>query len=153
FFRALPVYIVSTLQIAFLRPTEIMVLQSVALALVIIPPAIGMGLAFPILTELAARRDGTSGSETGRAYFANTAGSILGSVITGFLLIHLIGSEKTLVLGVLVNVLGVGLLSWRLFVDGGRKLDSGERAPVLLGALALVVALLTPGWSSRLLDR
>jgi spermidine synthase len=153
FFRALPVYIVSTLQISFLQPAELMALHSVALAAVIIPPAIGMGLAFPILTELAARRDGTSGSETGRAYFANTIGSILGSIITGFLLIHLIGSEKTLVLGVIVNVAGMALLSWRLYIDGGRKLDSGERAPVLLGVLALIVALLTPGWSSRLLDR
>ena len=153
FFRALPVYIISTLQIPFLSPSELILLQSLALALVIIPPAIGMGMAFPILTELAASRSGTSGGETGRAYFANTIGSIVGAVLTGYVLIHTIGSERTLILGVAVNAVAVGLLTRRLHRDGGRTLGSGERAPILLAVLALIVALLTPSWSSRLLDR
>ncbi len=155
FFRALPVYIVATMQIPFLTPTELIALHSVALAVVIIPPAIGMGLAFPVLAELAARRSGTSGTETGRAYFANTLGSIAGAVITGFLFIHLIGSEHTLALGVAINAAAALALSWRLSRERGTgfRLGQGERAPVLLGLLALIVALLTPGWSSRLLDR
>jgi spermidine synthase len=155
FFRVLPVYIVATLQISFLSATQLIVLHSLALALVIIPPAVGMGLAFPILTELAARRGGTTGSETGRAYLANTLGSIAGAVITGFLLIHLIGSERTLEIGVAVNAVAALVLSWQLARarGAGFQLVSGERAPVLLGALALVVALLTPSWSRRLLDR
>ncbi len=153
FFRALPVYIVATMQIPFLAPTQLIALQSIALAVVIIPPAVGMGLAFPILTELAVRRGGTTGAETGRAYFANTIGSIAGAIVTGFLLIHLIGSERTLVVGIVVNVAAVGLLSLRLSRDAGRRLARGDRSPALLAVLALVVALLTPGWSSRLLDR
>ena len=153
FFRMLPVYIIATMQIGFLSAGQLIALQSVALAVVIIPPAIGMGLAFPILTELAAKRSAATGGETGRAYFANTIGSILGAVITGFLLIHTIGSERTLVVGVVVNVLAIGLLTWRLYASAGNRLDSGDRAPALLGVLALIVALFTPGWSSRLLDR
>lgn len=155
FFRALPIYIVATLQIPFLNPTELIALHSIALAAVIIPPAIGMGLAFPILAELAARRSGTSGSETGRAYFANTLGSIGGAVVTGFLLIHLIGSEYTLVIGVLINAAAAIGLSWRLSRERGTgfRLLQGERAPTLLAVLALIVALLTPSWSRRLLDR
>jgi predicted membrane-bound spermidine synthase len=155
FFRALPIYIVATMQIPFLTPTELTALHSVALAVVIIPPAIGMGLAFPVLAELAARRGGTSGTETGRAYFANTLGSIAGAVITGFLFIHLIGSEHTLAVGVAINAAAALAISWRLSRERGAgfKLAQGERAPALLGLLALIVALLTPGWSSRLLDR
>jgi spermidine synthase len=155
FFRALPTYIVATLQVQFLSATELILLHSVALAAVVIPPAVGMGLAFPLLAELAARRGGTTGSETGRAYFANTLGSIAGAVLTGFVFIHTIGSERTLVLGVAINVLAVGVLSWRLIQERGGKLElgSGERAPVLLAVFALVVALLTPSWSHRLLDR
>jgi len=153
FFRVLPVYVIATLKIPFLSPTALIALQSIALAVVIIPPAFGMGLAFPMLTELAASRRGTTGSETGRAYFANTMGSILGSIVTGFLLVHLIGVRTTLIVGVLINVAAVALISWRLFQDGNRQLASGERSPLLLGALALIVALFTPAWSSRLLDR
>ncbi len=152
FFRLLPVYIIATMQIPFLTAGQLIALHSVALAVVIIPPAIGMGLAFPILTELAARRTGSTGSETGRAYFANTIGSIAGAVITGFFFIHIIGSERTLVLGVIVNVIAVALLTLRLHRLSG-TLGSGDRTPALLGALALIAALLTPGWSSRLLDR
>ena len=66
---------------------------------------------------------------------------------------HLVGVRTTLIIGVAINVLAVGLISWRLFKDGSRQLASGERTPLLLGALALIVALFTPAWSSRLLDR
>src|SRR5205085_3195909 len=51
------------------------------------------------------------------------------------------------------NCLAVGLLTLRLFRDAGGRLESGDRAPGLLAALALIVAVLTPGWSSRLMDR
>ena len=56
FFRVLPVYVVATMKIPFLSPAELIALQSIVLAVVIIPPAFGMGLAFPMLTELAASR-------------------------------------------------------------------------------------------------
>jgi len=153
FFRVLPVYVIATLKIPFLSATELIALHSIVLAVVIVPPAFGLGLAFPMLTELAASASGTTGRETGRAYFANTIGSILGSIVTGFLLVHLVGVRTTLIIGVAINVLAVGLISWRLLHDSGRQLAAGERTPLLLGALALIVALFTPAWSSRLLDR
>ncbi|MDO8665473.1 MAG: fused MFS/spermidine synthase, partial [Gemmatimonadales bacterium] len=53
FFGALPVYIVGTLQVTFLSPTELLVLHGLAIAAVVVPPAVGMGLSFPILAELA----------------------------------------------------------------------------------------------------
>ncbi len=155
FFRALPVYIVATLQVSFLTATQLVALHSIALALVVIPPAIGMGLVFPLLAEAAAERTGGAGSQTGRAYFANTAGSILGSIVTGFVLIHTIGSERTLALGILLNVALAAWVTWHLQKErgGGWSIPEGERIGVLLGALALIIAFLTPSWSTRLLDR
>ena len=155
FFRGLPVYIIATLQVPFLSATDLLVLHGLALAVVVIPPAVGMGLAFPILAELAAQRTGRTGSETGRAYFANTLGSIAGAVLTGFLLIHWVGSERTLVLGVASNAGAAALIAWRLHQDrgGAGALSAVERTPILLGALALTIALFTPSWSHRLLDR
>jgi spermidine synthase len=155
FFRALPVYIVGTLQVPFLSPVELLVLHGLPLAAVVIPPALGMGLAFPVLAELAAQRTGSTGRETGRAYFANTLGSITGAVLTGFVFIHAVGSERALLLGVVVNVAAAAAIAWRLHRDRGGQgpLAAVERAPLLLGALALVIALFTPSWSRRLLDR
>jgi spermidine synthase len=155
FFRALPVYIVATLQVQFLSPSALIALHSLALAAVVIPPAIGMGLAFPILAEAAANRSGGTGSETGRAYFANTIGSILGSVVTGFVLIHTIGSERTLELGIILNAALAFLIVWHVHGrgEGGFRLPEGERSGPLLAVLALVITFFTPSWSTRLLDR
>jgi spermidine synthase len=155
FFRALPVYVVATLQIQFLSVGELLALHAVAVAAVVIPPAVGMGFSFPLLAELASERTGATGREVGRAYLANTLGSIAGAVVTGFVLVHLIGSERTLVLGVLINVAAAALLAgWAYRERGGAGSPvAAERIPFVLGALALVIAVATPSWSGRLLDR
>jgi spermidine synthase len=155
FFRALPVYVVATLQVAFLSVPELFVLHAIAIAVVVVPPAVGMGFSFPLLAELASERAGATGREVGRAYLANTLGSIAGAVVTGFLLIHLIGSERTLIVGVAINVAAALGLAWWSYRDRG---EAGmplavERIPIVLAVLALVVAVATPSWSSRLLDR
>ena len=155
FFRALPVYVVATLQIPFLNVGELLALHGVAVALVVIPPAVGMGFSFPLLAELASERAGATGREVGRAYLANTLGSIAGAVATGFLLVHLIGSERTLVLGVLINVGAAAVLAWWAYRErgGAGAPVAAERLPAILGLLALFIAFATPSWSGRLLDR
>jgi spermidine synthase len=155
FFRALPVYVIATLQVPFLTPVELLLLHGLAVAVVVIPPALGMGLSFPLLAELASERAGATGREVGRAYFANTLGAIGGAVLTGFLLIHVIGSERTLVIGVAMNVAAAGALAWWMYRDRtpGWSPNALRRVPVALGVLALVIALGTPAWSGRLLDR
>jgi len=155
FFRALPVYVVATLQVPFFSPVALLGLHALAVAVVVIPPALGMGLSFPLLAELASERAGATGREVGRAYFANTLGSIAGAAVTGFLLIHLIGSERTLVAGVVVNAVAATALAWWVHQEGqpeGRS-PVRERLPLALALVALVVTVATPSWSSRLLDR
>jgi spermidine synthase len=155
FFKGLPVYIVATMQVGFLSAVDLLSLHALAVVFVVLPAAFGMGLSFPLLAELAAGRAGGAGGEAGRAYFANTIGSIVGSVLTGFVLIHLLGSERTLVVGVVVNASAAAVIVWWLF--RGRTDDlipaAVERIPVLLGVLALVLAFATPSWSHRTLDR
>jgi predicted membrane-bound spermidine synthase/tetratricopeptide (TPR) repeat protein len=155
FFRGLPVYIVGTMQVGFLSAVDLLSLHGVAVVAVVLPPAVGMGLCFPLLAELAAGPGGKTGGETGRAYFANTLGSIVGSVLTGFVLIHLLGSERTLVVGVLVNVGAAALMVWWLGRErsGSRSPLQLERIALLIGVLALVITFGTPSWSHRTLDR
>ena len=155
FFHALPVYVVATLQVSFFSPVALIALHALAVAVVVVPPALGMGVSFPLLAELASERAGATGSEVGRAYLANTLGSIAGAAITGFVLIHLIGSERTLVLGVVVNALAATALAWWMYRSRGGEGTPQvvERLPVALALLALVVTVATPSWSSRLLDR
>ncbi|HVO36138.1 MAG TPA: fused MFS/spermidine synthase [Gemmatimonadales bacterium] len=155
FFRALPVYVIATLQVPFFSPVALLLLHGLAVAVVVIPPAIGMGLSFPLLAELASERAGATGREVGRAYFANTLGSIAGAVVTGFFLIHLIGSERTLVVGVVVNAAAATALAWWMYRGREEQAASRsvERLPLALAVVALLVTVATPSWSSRLLDR
>ena len=155
FFGGLPVYVVATMQVGFLDAADLLALHALAAAAVVAPAAVGMGVSFPLLAEVAARRGSGAGGEAGRAYFANTLGSILGSALTGFVLIHLIGSEHTLVLGVLINAGAAVLLAWWVVRRGAWARPSRVLAwaAPLLAAAALAVTVATPSWSSRTLDR
>ncbi len=155
FFRLLPLYVVATLQVPFFGPGSLLLLHGLAIAAVVVPPAVGMGYSFPLLAELASARAGATGREVGRAYFANTVGSIAGAVVTGFLLIHLVGSERTLEVGVAINVaaaLGLGALAWRARGAGRRRVGV-EPVAAAAALLALAVVFATPPWSGVLLDR
>ena len=60
-------------------------------AMTLLPPALGLGIAFPLAAHLATA--GSMGAGTGRLYAANTFASILGSTLTVFLLIPALGPQ------------------------------------------------------------
>ncbi|MDB4975481.1 MAG: hypothetical protein JWN48_3822 [Myxococcaceae bacterium] len=82
-----------------------------AAGLCTLPAALGMGAMFPITLELwsGSRREGardvsgTMGDDVGRVYGANTLGSIVGAWLPGFVLLPLLGMERTLSLGIAIN--------------------------------------------------
>lgn len=109
-------------------------------ALAILPATILMGMAFP----LAGRMRAVSGSGLGRAvgvsYAANTAGAILGTAVTGFVLMPLLGSIWKL----LYFAVGLSLLSGIVVIlaaPGGRR---SLRYGVLGAAVAAILALAYP---------
>jgi spermidine synthase len=59
-------------------------------------PAVLLGASFPLLINLYSARAEQAGSRVGRIYAANTAGAVLGAVLTGFFLISRLGSQGTL---------------------------------------------------------
>lgn len=86
----------------------------VALAL----PVIAMGTTFPL--ALRAARSATVGADVGKLTVANTAGSILGSVTFGFVLLPRLGPETSLLAVAVVYVV--------LAVFANRKGSSAARA-------------------------
>lgn len=158
FFGLLPRYIIAIFQASSLGATERLVAMGFAVGAVVLIPAIGMGMTFPLLTDLAAPRDAARGSDVGRAYALNTIGSILGAVLTGFVLVVTLGTDLTLRLGVVVNglaALGLSLLAARGVAERSeqhrrlrlRVLGSGG-----LASLGLALAVAAPRWSTRLID-
>lgn len=84
-------------------------------ASVMLPPTLCIGALFACFIHVY-QHSGQLGSDVGKAYFANTLGTIMGSVLTGFLMIPLLGIQKTLMWGAWLNA-GIGaaalILAWR----------------------------------------
>src|SRR5262249_32316303 len=75
--------------------------------MVILPPALAMGAAFPLVGKIVARGPAVVGRAIGTAYSANTLGAIAGSVVSGFVAIPLSGMRGSLAATSLLSV-GIG---------------------------------------------
>ena len=83
-------------------------------------PAVFMGILFPLGLKIYARDIGRIGVKAGNILFANTTGCVLGSLLTGFVLIPFAGMWNTTLLLVnlslliaVVMLLRRGALDWR----------------------------------------
>lgn len=77
--------------------------------LYMVVPAFFMGLAFPLAGKIHVERRKVVGGAVGEVLAYNTLGAILGSAISGFLMIRLFGIERSLQMLTLLNI-GIGLL-------------------------------------------
>lgn len=79
-------------------------LSFVTALLCALPAAVGMGAAFPLgVRAYAASRDKV-GKDTSSVYTVNTIGSILGSLLTGFVIMPWVGMETAMYIAVAVNL-------------------------------------------------
>jgi spermidine synthase len=158
FFSALPAYVLLVFQIPGLNAVPRLGLLGGAVAAVVLIPAVGMGMTFPLLTDLVAASGEARGADVGRAYLLNTAGSILGAVLTGFVLVTVLGSDTTLRLGVAVNVLAALALAVavsRGVAEGSaqqRRLQGRVLGGAILATAGLVAAVAAPGRGLRAID-
>jgi spermidine synthase len=72
-------------------------------------PAFFMGIAFPLAGKIHGHYKMSVGRAVGEILSYNTVGAILGSAISGFVLIYLIGIQQSLQIIILINI-GLGLL-------------------------------------------
>lgn len=99
--------------IALVQPdnwTLVSILLFLTAFLILILPTIGMGAVFPIVNRIYVENIAQIGKGVGYVYMANTIGAILGSFLSGFVLIPLLGMNATILFLALVN-LGLGLVS------------------------------------------
>ncbi len=112
-------------------------------AVVILPSATLLGAVFACFIHVYRRETGI-GSRVGTAYLANTAGNIVGAALTGFLLIPLIGAQRTLEAGAMLSA-AIGLAVWVL---RGRRVIIGS---LVIAAVAATAALLVHPWDNLVL--
>ncbi len=88
-----------------LAPTsygEILLVQLLSVALLLIIPTVCMGISFPLAVDVFLDFK-NSGEAVGAVYSFNTIGSIAGSILTGFLLIPTLGTQNSLLLLSILN--------------------------------------------------
>lgn len=115
---------------------------SLILGLLLVPTTF-LGIAFPIAARLWIGEDPRVGTQLGRFYAINTAGGIVGAILTGFLLIPRIGTQNSL-----LAAAGLTVLAAIVIPVPGLKQRVGVWAAALL--LVLVGSRL-PVWDAELM--
>lgn len=100
-------------------------------------PSFFMGLAFPLAGDVAAVFRKDIGRAVGRVLTYNTIGAILGSAVSGFVLIYVFGIERSLQLLTIINM-GLGSLVMLSLLD---RPAVSATAGVLMLASVLYLAL------------
>ncbi len=102
-------------------------------------PTTAMGFTFPLILQRVAAVENAE-RWVGRLTAINTIGAVLGSLLTGYVLLPLLGSERSL-LSIAGCFLVAGLLSQRWATPEQRRLAYAG------AALALAVTILVPRWN------
>jgi spermidine synthase len=121
-------------------PLKIEAMKVVLLGMTLLPLTLAFGLIFPLTMRTALTASTAFASRIGGLYGINTAGCIAGSLSAGWFFIPLLGTERTLLLGGLLN-LGLGL--WLL-----DRLRPAWRKPLIVAACAgpILAGLFAPRW-------
>jgi len=139
----LPVLISETVS-RFLDSFEYLQLAEFAIIfLLLLIPTFMMGAAFPMATKICATDIKRVGKFTGNVYSVNTLGAIIGSFVTGFLLIPGIGTQNTIFVAVVINFIAAGVILLQ-----APTFSSPKRIAMTL--VAVVIAMLVwqriPSW-------
>jgi spermidine synthase len=110
-------------------------------------PTILFGMSFPVLIKIVSGGTANVGRGTGQIYSANSLGAIIGSLVAGFIILPLLGSQDSLALISSINLM---MAAW-LFLTGS-YLSYGVRRGIAVVSLStlLFINLAMPG---DLLDR
>ncbi|MCB9680293.1 MAG: fused MFS/spermidine synthase [Alphaproteobacteria bacterium] len=120
--------------------------------LVMTPPALLMGAAFPLAVRAAVGDARAVGAAVGRIYGANTAGGVLGAALAGFVLLPMLAVRGTVALAAAVNVVAA-LVAWAGQDAPGPALRTawGRGLGAALATLAVVGLVVPPGWDPLLM--
>lgn len=104
---------------------------------ILLPPTLLLGAILPLAARMHAVGAGTAGRRFGEILAANTAGAVLGALLTGFVLVGIIGVQNSLL--VLAAINGGVAVGFSRHLAGRRK---AARILVRTGFAAIPVALL-----------
>jgi spermidine synthase len=140
FLRALSYSFPAVLTSQFLLCSTLMILSTLC-----------MGAALPIASQLYSNRLTLLGRSIGNIYSVNTLGAIAGSLTAGFVLLPLLGTERTILAGLFVNAALAALILSA--PEAGRRRDPAKWAALALLVLATISMRGGMFWTPGRLDR
>ena len=144
-----PYFLVAMIRALYYSFPAVLTIQFIVSASLMILSTFFMGATFPIAAQLYSSRLQVLGRRIGGIYSVNTLGAIFGSLTAGFILIPLIGTERTILAGLFLN----SALALMLLSDQRGRAVIGKWAAVCL--LLVSTVSMTGGlfWSPDVLDR
>jgi spermidine synthase len=123
----------------------LLALQGAIASLIVLLPAMLMGMVMPLVLVWAESKQGLSVRLVGRSYAINTLGAIAGAFLTGFLLIPKIGTRFTILLA-----------GWLCLIVAGiayKPLRGGVDTVLLRRVLVVAAAVMLPLFLFRFVPR
>jgi spermidine synthase len=136
-YLAAPYILVSLLKSLSYEFAAVLTTQFLLCASLMILSTIFMGAAIPVASQLYSNKLKVLGRTVGGIYSVNTLGAIAGSLIAGFVLLPLLGTERAILAGLFVNAAMAALILSAPGAD--RRLNLAKWSAVVL----LVVAALS----------
>ncbi len=120
---------------------------------IMLPPTFCSGASFPLVSRICAgMRNFQIGRSVADVYSLNTAGCILGSLATGFLLIPALGVEKSLLFAAAASILlASALLFFSQSGAGAHRVLLKRAAALVLAIAAFAGAWTLPNWDPLLM--
>lgn len=113
---------------------------------VLVPPTFLLGASFPAAARVAMASVQDVGGQLGRVYLWNTAGTVLGALLGGLLLLPAIGLEGNFLVGLACNLLAAGVALW---ATGDQGSPLRRLRPLVVGVVvAAAFAASTRGWAT-----
>ncbi len=116
--------------------------QFVLACLVVLPATVLMGGVFPLTVRIAAGGLESVGQDIGNAYALNTLGAIVGSFLSGFVVLPKLGLQK----GIYFAVAGDLVLAAVLFAVSPELPRRRRRAGIAAAVALAVIGLVLPRW-------
>jgi len=150
-YRVAPLVVIGALRALFFSFPAMLVTQFVVCAFLMIVATICMGATIPIASQIYSSKFKLLGRSIGSIYSVNTLGAIVGSLIAGFVLVPLIGTERTVIAGIFFNAAMAALILSA--PTAARKWDFGKWTAVALLLLATVSMKGKVFWPPESLDQ
>ena len=144
-----PYLLIALIRALYYSFPAVVTVQFIVCSALMILSTFFMGATFPIAGQLFSKRMEILGRRIGGVYSVNTVGAIFGSLIAGFFLVPVIGTERTILVGLFLNS---ALALFLLVEEKGR----GAVARWVAVSLLLVATVSMSGglfWSPNSLDR